>query len=196
MKTDVVVIGGGASGLIAALNAAEQGASVLLLDKNAKLGRKLRITGKGRCNLTNECEVNEMLRHIPGDGRFLYSALNRFSPSDTMAFFEENGVRLKTERGNRVFPVSDRAGDIAQALVQTGYAVVVGLVFGAIYIRTGDLFSVIFAHAAMDITNRVFGSASVTPNLVIIAFVALLAIEAVYAFVLVSRGKTVSEDVS
>ena len=87
-------------------------------------------------------------------------------------------------------------GDIAQALVQTGYAVVVGLVFGAIYIRTGDLFSVIFAHAAMDITNRVFGSASVTPNLVIIAFVALLAIEAVYAFVLVSRGKTVSEDVS
>ena len=72
----------------------------------------------------------------------------------------------------------------------------VGLVFGAIYIRTGDLFSVIFAHAAMDITNRVFGSASVTPNLVIIAFVALLAIEAVYAFVLVSRGKTVSEDAS
>ena len=87
MKTDVVVIGGGASGLIAALNAAEQGASVLLLDKNAKLGRKLRITGKGRCNLTNECEVNEMLRHIPGDGRFLYSALTAFPPQDTIAFF-------------------------------------------------------------------------------------------------------------
>ena len=118
MKTDVVVIGGGASGLIAALNAAEQGASVLLLDKNAKLGRKLRITGKGRCNLTNECEVNEMLRHIPGDGRFLYSALTAFPPQDTIAFFEQNGLPLKTERGKRVFPQSDRADDVADLLIR------------------------------------------------------------------------------
>ena len=101
MKADVVVIGGGASGLMAALFAARQGASVTLLEKNLKLGRKLRITGKGRCNLTNNCEVRDVLRHIPGDGRFLYSALNGFSPQDTIEFFEESGLSLKTERGNR-----------------------------------------------------------------------------------------------
>ena len=118
MRTDVIVIGGGASGLIAALSAAAQGASVLLLDKNVKLGRKLRITGKGRCNLTNDCDVNEVLRHIPGDGRFLYSALTAFSPQDTIAFFEQNGLPLKTERGKRVFPQSDRADDVADLLIR------------------------------------------------------------------------------
>ncbi len=117
MKADVVVIGGGASGLMAALFAARQGASVTLLEKNLKLGRKLRITGKGRCNLTNNCEVRDVLRHIPGDGRFLYSALNGFSPQDTIEFFEESGLSLKTERGNRVFPVSDCADDVAELLI-------------------------------------------------------------------------------
>ena len=117
MKTDVIVIGGGASGLMAALFAARQGASVLLLDKNAKLGRKLRITGKGRCNLTNDCEVREILNHIPGDGRFLYSALTAFSPRDTISFFETSGLPLKTERGRRVFPQSDRADDVADLLL-------------------------------------------------------------------------------
>ena len=117
MKTDVIVIGGGASGLMAALFAARQGASVLLLDKNAKLGRKLRITGKGRCNLTNDCEVREVLNHIPGDGRFLYSALTAFSPRDTISFFETSGLPLKTERGRRVFPQSDRADDVADLLL-------------------------------------------------------------------------------
>ena len=117
MKTDVIVIGGGASGLMAALFAARQGASVLLMDKNAKLGRKLRITGKGRCNLTNGCEVREVLNHIPGDGRFLYSALTAFSPRDTISFFETSGLPLKTERGRRVFPQSDRADDVADLLL-------------------------------------------------------------------------------
>ena len=117
MKTDVIVIGGGASGLMAALFAARQGASVLLLDKNATLGRKLRITGKGRCNLTNDCEVREILNHIPGDGRFLYSALTAFSPRDTISFFETSGLPLKTERGRRVFPQSDRADDVADLLL-------------------------------------------------------------------------------
>ena len=117
MKTDVIVIGGGASGLMAALFAARQGASVLLLDKNAKLGRKLRITGKGRCNLTNDCEVREILNHIPGDGRFLYSTLTAFSPRDTISFFETSGLPLKTERGRRVFPQSDRADDVADLLL-------------------------------------------------------------------------------
>ena len=118
MKPYVIVIGGGASGLMASLFAARQGTPVLLLDKNTKLGRKLRITGKGRCNLTNDCEIREVLNHIPGDGRFLYSTLTAFSPRDTIAFFEHNGLALKTERGKRVFPQSDRADDVADLLLK------------------------------------------------------------------------------
>ncbi|MEG1632540.1 MAG: NAD(P)/FAD-dependent oxidoreductase [Oscillospiraceae bacterium] len=116
MKTDVVVIGGGAAGMLCAATAAERGLSVTLLEPNKSLGKKLRITGKGRCNLTNNCEIAEVLRNIPGDGRFLQGALHRFSPADTMAFFESLGVPLKTERGNRVFPASDSSHDIAEAL--------------------------------------------------------------------------------
>lgn len=116
--TELVVIGGGAAGMMCALSAAERGVSVIILDPNKQLGRKLRITGKGRCNLTNNCDIKEFMNNIPGDGRFLYSALNRLSPRDTMAFFENRGVPLKTERGNRVFPVSDNANDIAGLLVR------------------------------------------------------------------------------
>lgn len=115
---DVVIIGGGAAGLMCACRASERGLSVAVLDGNRAPGRKLRITGKGRCNLTNECEVSEFMKNLPGDGRFLYSALTKFSPADTMAFFEGLGVPLKTERGNRVFPCSDNANDIADALVR------------------------------------------------------------------------------
>ncbi|MER2150103.1 MAG: FAD-dependent oxidoreductase, partial [Candidatus Limivicinus sp.] len=117
MTADVVVIGAGASGLMAALTAAEQGASVLLVEKNRKAGRKLRITGKGRCNLTNDCEVREVLAQIPGDGRFLYSSLTAFPPQAVMRFFRENGLELKTERGRRVFPCSDNANDVADLLM-------------------------------------------------------------------------------
>ena len=116
-ECDLVVVGGGASGLMAACHAAMGGCRVILLDANRQLGRKLRITGKGRCNLTNNCSVPSFMQNIPGDGRFLYSALSRFSPQDVMAFFEANGVPLKTERGARVFPCSDRADDIADCLV-------------------------------------------------------------------------------
>ena len=116
MTADVVVIGAGASGLMAALTAAQQGASVLLVEKNRKTGRKLRITGKGRCNLTNDCEVRDVLSQIPGDGRFLYSSLNAFPPQAVMRFFRENGLALKTERGRRVFPCSDNANDVADLL--------------------------------------------------------------------------------
>ena len=115
---DLVVIGGGASGLMCACQAAKNGNSVLVLDGNRQQGRKLRITGKGRCNLTNNCNISDFMRNIPGDGRFLYSALNRFSPADTIAFFEDAGVPLKTERGQRVFPVSDNANDIAECLIR------------------------------------------------------------------------------
>ncbi len=111
--SDLVVIGGGPAGMMCAYQAASRGLSVVLLEPNEKLGRKLRITGKGRCNLTNNCDVRTMMANIPGDGRFLYSALSRFSPADAMAFFEENGLPLKTERGNRVFPRSDNANDVA-----------------------------------------------------------------------------------
>ena len=117
MRTnEVVVAGGGAAGMMAAITAARAGASVLLLEPNEKVGRKLYITGKGRCNLTNHCGRDELMASIPRNGKFLYSALNRFGPGDTMAFFEGLGVKVKTERGNRVFPVSDKAADVVDAL--------------------------------------------------------------------------------
>ena len=102
--------------MMCAYTAACGGAQVVLLEPNRQLGRKVRITGKGRCNVTNDCDTKTFLQNIPGEGRFLYSALSRFSPQDTQAFFESLGVPLKIERGNRVFPVSDRAHDIADAL--------------------------------------------------------------------------------
>ena len=112
----LVVIGGGPAGMMCAFQAARRGLAVTLLEPNDKLGRKLRITGKGRCNLTNNCDVKTFMANIPGDGRFLYSALSRFGPAETMAFFEENGLPLKTERGNRVFPQSDNANDVANLM--------------------------------------------------------------------------------
>lgn len=114
----VVVIGGGAAGMMAAIHAARLGAPTVLLEKNGACGRKLRITGKGRCNLTNHCTRDTFFANIPGDARFLYSAWNRFSCADTETFFEDLGVPLKVERGNRVFPVSDKAGDVVAALVR------------------------------------------------------------------------------
>ena len=116
LNCDLAVIGGGPAGMMCAVQAAGRGLRVVILDGNRQLGRKLRITGKGRCNVTNNCDAKTVLQNIPGDGRFLYSALSRFSPADTMAFFTALGVPLKTERGNRVFPVSDKADDIADAI--------------------------------------------------------------------------------
>ena len=116
MEHDIIVIGGGPAGMMAAITAAEAGASVCLLDGNERLGKKLNITGKGRCNLTNQCGQDTFLQNVPCNGRFLYSAYSRFSCEDTMAFVEGLGVPLKVERGNRVFPVSDRAFDISGAL--------------------------------------------------------------------------------
>lgn len=113
---EIVVIGGGAAGMMAACTAAQCGAHVTLLERNAFLGVKLNITGKGRCNLTNNSEVRELVAAVLGNGRFLYSAFSAFDAQDVMRFFEGLGVPLKTERGNRVFPVSDRAKDISGAL--------------------------------------------------------------------------------
>ena len=117
MTNEVVVIGGGAAGVMAACAAAEQGRSVTLLEKNERIGRKVLITGKGRCNVTNATyTVEELLDNIPVNPRFLYSAFHCFMPADTMELFESLGVPLKVERGNRVFPVSDKAVDIVDAL--------------------------------------------------------------------------------
>ena len=113
---NILVIGGGAAGLMAAGTAAENGARVTLLETNEKVGRKLFITGKGRCNVCNNCDIQTVLQNVPVNPRFLYSALGGFSPEDAMAFFISHGVPLKTERGNRVFPVSDKAADIIDAL--------------------------------------------------------------------------------
>ena len=112
------MIGGGAAGTLCAALAAGRGLDVVLLEPNRMLGRKLRITGKGRCNVTNDCDAREFISAIPGDGRFLQSAIHKFGTSDTKALFEGLGVALKTERGNRVFPESDRADDIADALTK------------------------------------------------------------------------------
>lgn len=113
---NIIVVGGGAAGLMAAGSAAEQGAAVTLFETNEKVGRKLFITGKGRCNVCNNCDTQTVLQNIPVNPRFMYSALDAFSPVDVMDFFEQKGVPLKTERGNRVFPVSDKSADIIDAL--------------------------------------------------------------------------------
>jgi len=109
--THIIVIGGGAAGLMAAGTAAEEGAHVLLLEKNTRPGRKLAITGKGRCNVTNDCDVSTVLANVPTNPRFLYSALGGCAPADVMAFFEREGVPLKTERGSRVFPLYPQSID-------------------------------------------------------------------------------------
>ena len=116
MNIDVIVIGGGPAGMFASIAAAESGKTVLLLEANERLGKKLLITGKGRCNVTNNCTAQEVLQNVPRNGRFLYSALEACPPAQVMEFFERNGCPLKTERGNRVFPVSDKAQSILDCL--------------------------------------------------------------------------------
>lgn len=115
-KQPVLVVGGGAAGMMAAITAAQRGARVELLERNPKVGRKLYITGKGRCNVTNHCSAEEVLANVPRNGRFLFSAISRTTPEDVEQFFTRLGVPLKVERGNRVFPQSDRAADIIDAL--------------------------------------------------------------------------------
>ena len=114
--SDIVVIGGGAAGMMAAVFAARAGANVTLLEKNEKLGKKVYITGKGRCNLTNDCDRDGFLAQVPRNPRFLYSALNFFAPRDMMALLEENGCPVTVQRGKRVFPSSEKASDVTKAL--------------------------------------------------------------------------------
>ena len=113
---DLIVVGGGAAGMMAAVTAARQGAEVCLVERNPKVGRKLYITGKGRCNVTNHCAAEEVLAAVPRNGRFLYSTMSRTPPAWVEEFFTSLGVPLKVERGNRVFPASDKSADIIDAL--------------------------------------------------------------------------------
>ena len=141
----IAIIGGGAAGLFAAASLPEcSDAEVVLFDKNPFFGKKLLITGKGRCNVTNDCDFQEFFANVPQNGKFLYSALRRFSPADTIEFFESCGVPLKTERGKRVFPASDKASDIRDALVNL--AKKNGVVFRFEKVKKidkkGDIFSV------------------------------------------------------
>ena len=115
---DLIVIGAGAAGMMAALAASDCGISVCLIERNEKVGRKLYITGKGRCNVTNHCSPQEVLEHTPHNSRFLYGAMTRTPPSFVEGFFEKLGVPLKVERGNRVFPKSDKAADVIDALLR------------------------------------------------------------------------------
>lgn len=108
----VLIVGAGAAGLMAGAIASQNGNNVILLEQNNTVGKKLKITGKGRCNLTNNCSNDEFLKNIINNRKFLFSTISKFSPQDTIDFFEKNGLKLKTERGNRVFPVSDKAQDV------------------------------------------------------------------------------------
>ncbi len=122
MAKKIGIIGAGAAGLFAACRAAELGNSVTVFEKNKRAGKKLLITGKGRCNITNNCPLDDLMNNIPGNGRFLYSAFNQYNNHDIMSFFNSHNVPVKTERGNRVFPYSDRSMDIVNALINYAHS--------------------------------------------------------------------------
>ena len=154
---DVIIIGGGASGMMCSIFAARNGYKTLVLDHNEKLGKKLYITGKGKCNLTNNSSIENHLNHIVTNSKFMYSALNAFSPQDTMQFFEDNGLKLRTERGNRVFPNSDKSSDVIKTLEKTmqTYGVVVSLNNEIVEVRKDkEIFSILCNNKIKYTTNR------------------------------------------
>ena len=117
MNKKAIIIGCGAAGMMCAVNLSNQGYKVTVFEKNDKPGKKLFITGKGRCNLTNNCNEEELLKNVVTNPKFMYSAFNNFNATDTIEFFEKEGLRLKTERGNRVFPISDHSSDVINTLI-------------------------------------------------------------------------------
>ena len=112
----VIIIGGGPAGMLAAITSAQNGNETTIIEKNNRLGKKLLITGKGRCNITNNCEIEELIENVPTNGKFLYSAFYTFTNDQVIDMFNDLGVETKTERGKRVFPVSDKAVDVVRAL--------------------------------------------------------------------------------
>ncbi|TYP59870.1 NAD(P)/FAD-dependent oxidoreductase [Thermosediminibacter litoriperuensis] len=148
MTNRVAVVGGGAAGLMAAYQASIHGADVTLFERNQNLGRKILISGKGRCNLTNAKDLNEFIQNIPGNGKFLYSAFTRFSNRDLISFFYDLGVKTKVERGARVFPESDRASDVVRAfknaLVEAGVKIRYGMRVKEVIAEAGAVKGLIF----------------------------------------------------
>lgn len=158
----IVIVGAGAAGLMAAITAAEKNKTsnteVLLIERNERAGRKLMITGKGRCNVTNNCDVDTLILNTPKNARFLYSAFSKFPPSSVMNFFENCNVPLKTERGNRVFPCSDKAVDIVDALVKRTKVLGIKRINSraeAINTRNGEIYSITLDNGNTINTNRV-----------------------------------------
>jgi len=143
----IIIIGGGAAGMMAAVSASQQGAQVTILEKMAVLGRKLAITGKGRCNVTNVADKQTMIKNMPGNGSFIYSALHRFSNQDMIEFLHNHGVMTKVERGGRVFPVSDHAHDVIdafrKAFKELNVEVVVGQAVKRILMHNGRVTGVL-----------------------------------------------------
>ena len=155
-KTRILCIGAGASGLFFALNCASENNEVTLLDSNSKAGRKMYISGKGRCNITNDCDAREFINNIVRNPKFMYSSIYRFKPADTIAFFNEHGCPLKTERGKRVFPVSDRSADIIDCLVKECRKKKVKLLFNqtATKIEKEDNHFLVFCKDQKYVTDR------------------------------------------
>ncbi len=141
---DVIVIGGGAAGMMAAGTAAKNGKRVILLEKNPVLGKKLLITGKGRCNITNYCDVRELIENVPINGKFLTNAFYGFSSYETVTFFNEAGLETKVERGNRVFPASDKAMDVVEVLLKFIYKHKVNVLHSSVVdaMQFGKIFAV------------------------------------------------------
>ena len=152
--SNVVVIGGGAAGLMAGITAAEQGAAVIVLERMSEPGKKMMITGKGRCNITNTCPVSEFIPNLPGNGKFLFSALQQFSNEDLLRFFRERGLETLTERGGRVFPASGKAKDVIAALTaalrQAGGRLVTGVQATGFVIRPGQVTGVRYRNVKND----------------------------------------------
>ena len=117
----VLIIGGGPAGMLAAISAAKEKNDVIIYEKMDRLGKKILITGKGRCNITNNIDMSDFIQNVPGNGRFLYSAFDNFTNKDIVNLIEQNGVKTKVERGNRVFPVSDKASDVRDVLEKELY---------------------------------------------------------------------------
>ena len=127
----VIVIGGGPAGIISAISSAKNGNNVILIEKNNSLGKKLLITGKGRCNITSSIDIDDFIKNIPGNGRFLYSAFQNFTNEDIIKLIESNGIKVKEERGNRIFPTTDKAQSVLDCFENELKELKVHILFGS-----------------------------------------------------------------